>query len=166
MTPLAFPDLLRIALAGLVATALMDLWLALLRRFGVPTMDLALLGRWVMPALRGRWRHAPIQRSQPMRAERAIGWIAHYAIGIAFAALPPAVDPGWLADPRWTTALAVGLATVAAPWFVMQPALGGGIAFARTRTPAANRLRSLLNHAVFGIGLQAGAVLAARVVTP
>ena len=55
--------------------------------------------------------------------------------------------------PTLCMALAVGVATVAAPWFLMQPAMGGGFAFSRTPAPWKNRIRSLANHAVFGLGL-------------
>ena len=47
----------------------------------------------------------------------------------------------------------VGIASLAAPFLVMQPAMGYGIAASRTPKPAAARLRSLTTHAVFGLGL-------------
>jgi hypothetical protein len=65
----------------------------------------------------------------------------------------------WTRGPTLLPALAVGLATVAAPWLVMQPAMGAGIAASKTPTPAMNRARSLANHAVFGIGLYLCALL-------
>jgi hypothetical protein len=45
------------------------------------------------------------------------------------------------------------MATIVAPWFVMQPAMGLGIAAARSTNPAATRLRNLGTHAVYGLGL-------------
>ncbi|RZJ03252.1 MAG: DUF2938 family protein, partial [Haliea sp.] len=54
-----------------------------------------------------------------------------------------------------------GLLTVAAPWLLMQPAMGAGIASCRTPAPMKNRIRSLVNHAVFGLGLYLAAVLVA-----
>lgn len=57
--------------------------------------------------------------------------------------------------------LALGVATVAAPWLLMQPAMGAGIAASRTPSPAKNRVRSLVNHAVFGLGLYLAALLLA-----
>lgn len=45
----------------------------------------------------------------------------------------------------------------------MQPAMGAGIAAANTPTPWKNRLRSLANHAVFGLGLYLAAALLARI---
>jgi len=50
-------------------------------------------------------------------------------------------------------ALIVGIGTVVAPWFIMQPAMGAGIAASRTPRPAEARLHSLLTHAVFGVAL-------------
>jgi hypothetical protein len=47
----------------------------------------------------------------------------------------------------------VGIGTVAAPFFLMQPGMGAGIAASRTPRPNAARLQSLLTHAVFGLGL-------------
>jgi hypothetical protein len=55
-------------------------------------------------------------------------------------------------------ALIVGLITVAAPFLIMQPGMGAGIA-AKTPNPTAARLRSLATHAVFGIGLYGSAWL-------
>jgi len=54
-------------------------------------------------------------------------------------------------------ALAVGIGTVAAPFFLMQPGMGAGIAASRTPRPNAARLQSLLTHAVFGLGLYVSA---------
>jgi hypothetical protein len=55
----------------------------------------------------------------------------------------------------------VGLGTIVAPWFVMQPAMGAGIAGSRTPNPAATRLRNLGTHTVYGIGLYASALILA-----
>lgn len=147
-------DLSRVLLVGIGATAVMDLWLVLLRRLGLPGLDMALLGRWVAHLPRGRFAHAAIGRSPPIEGERAWGWLAHYAIGVAFAAaLVGLQGPGWLHAPSPTPALAFGLCSAVAPLFVMQPAMGAGFAASRTPTPLKNCLRSLANHAVFGLGL-------------
>lgn len=108
-------------------------------------------------------RHVAIKAATPVGGERALGWIAHYAIGIGIAALLLAlVGVGWahapsLAPalvrryrPRWTV---VGLISVLAPFLVLQPALGAGIAASQTPHPGAARRRSLVTHLVFGLGL-------------
>ena len=152
-----------IALIGTGATAVMDAWLFLLKRLGVPTLDFALLGRWVGHIARGTWSHPAIAKAAPIRHETALGWLAHYATGIAFAGVLVGASGGeWARDPTLLPALLVGVATVAAPWLVMQPAMGAGIAASRTPHPAANRLRSLANHTVFGIGLYLAAAFIER----
>lgn len=153
-------DLLRIALIGMGATAAMDLWLLLLKRMHVPTLDFALIGRWVGHLGRGTFRHAAIAKAAPVPGELLLGWLTHYAVGIVFAALlVAACGMAWASQPSLLPALCAGLATLAAPWLVMQPAMGAGIAASRTPTPARNRVRSIANHAVFGAGLYLAASL-------
>ncbi len=147
---------------GIGATAFMDAWLALLQRMGVRTLDMALVGRWAGHLLRGRIAHAAIARAAPVRGERAWGWLVHYGVGVAFAALLVLVQgAGWMREPALVPALAVGTATVVMPLFVMQPAMGAGFAASRTPTPLRNCLRSVVNHGVFGLGLYIAAVVVA-----
>lgn len=143
---------------GTVATAVMDLWLMLLKTLGLPTLNFALLGRWVGHMPRGRWSHPGIAKSAPVRGETALGWAAHYFTGISFALLLAALaGPAWLRAPSLWPALGFGIATVLLPLFVMQPAMGAGVASSRTPTPVLNCLKSLANHTVFGLGLYAAA---------
>ena len=60
-----------------------------------------------------------------------------------------------------TPALVFGILTVAAPWFVMQPAMGAGVLALKTPTPLKNGLRNLANHTVFGAGLYVAAAFLA-----
>lgn len=153
-----------VALVGIGATAVMDAWLLLLSRLGVPTTSFALVGRWVGHMRHGRFTHTAIAKAPPVRHELGLGWGVHYAIGIGYAAILAAVQGGaWFEQPEFLPALAVGLATVAAPWFVMQPAMGAGFMALKTPTPLMNCLRSLANHAVFGVGLYLAAAALARV---
>jgi hypothetical protein len=140
---------------GIGATAWMDLW-GLARRplLHIPPPDYALVGRWLAHMAHGRFRHASIAAASPARAERLLGWVAHYLVGVAFAAaLVGACGPAWLRHPTLAPALLVGLATVSAPFLLMQPAMGAGIAASRTPRPGAARTQSLVTHAVFGLGL-------------
>ena len=105
---------------------------------------------------RGRFIHRPIAASPPLRGEGAIGWSAHYLIGIAFAWILLAIaGAGWLRHPVILPALIVGIGSVAAPFLVMQPGMGAGIAARHTPNPGAARIRSLTTHLIFGIGLYA-----------
>lgn len=146
-------------LIGVGATALMDLW-AVLRRlaFAVPAPDYALVGRWLAHMRHARFRHERITASDAVGGERAIGWTAHYLIGIAFAALlVGAFGFAWLRQPTLGPALFVGIGTVAAPFLLMQPGMGAGIAASRTPRPGAARLQTVITHLVFGLGLYAAA---------
>lgn len=157
--------LLDAVLVGCGATALVDLW-ALLRRslFGMPLPDFGHLGRWLGHMPHGRFRHAAIAAAAPVRGEKPIGWVAHYVIGISFAALLLAVwGIDWLRAPTLGPALVVGVGTVVAPYFIMQPAMGAGIAASRTPRPAAARLHSLLTHAVFGVALYLAGWVVSRI---
>src|SRR5581483_3561293 len=103
-----------------------------------------------------RFVHTPIAAAAKVPGERALGWMAHYAIGILFAWLLVALcGEAWLRRPTVTPALLFGVITVAAPFLIMQPSMGFGIAAARTPKPAVARLRSLATHTVFGVGLYA-----------
>jgi len=142
-------------LVGAGATAVMDLWaIARKRLLGIAPPDYGLVGRWLAHMGRGRFRHDSIAASAPVRGERLLGWFAHYLIGIAFAALLLAIwGIAWIRQPTIGPALLVGIGTVAAPFLVMQPGMGAGIAASRLPRPAAARIQSLLTHAIFGLGL-------------
>jgi hypothetical protein len=134
----------------------------LLGRMGIPTLSFAFIGRWVGHLFRGKFVHDAIGRSAVIPAELALGWLSHYAIGIAFAALLVGwQNMTWAQQPTPGPALSIGLCTVLVPLLVMQPAMGAGFASAKTATPGRNVLRSVVNHAVFGLGLYLASVLAA-----
>lgn len=155
-------DPARALLIGIGATAFLDIWLLALRSLGIPTLDFALLGRWFGHLLRGQVAHAAIAKAQPIHRELALGWFAHYATGIAFAAVLLGLQgPDWARQPTLEPALGFGLLTVLAPLLLLQPAMGAGLASRRTATPMKNVLRSLANHAVFGLGLYLSSSLAA-----
>jgi len=144
-------------LIGIVATALLDLLaLARQRLFGTPRPDWGLVGRWFAHMPRGRFRHDAIAGAPAHPHELAIGWTLHYAIGVAYAALLLAIaGPEWGRHPTLCPALFVGLATVAAPFLLMQPGMGAGLAGRRTPDPWLTRRRALVTHALFGFSLYA-----------
>jgi hypothetical protein len=145
---------------GIGATLCMDLWnLFLKRTLGIPSLNYCLLGRWVRHMSVGTFRHQSIAAAQPARFECPVGWIAHYTIGIVFAVVFVVVAPGgWLARPTLWPAIGYGIATVVFPFFIMQPAIGLGIASSRAPNPTQARLKSLATHGVFGVGLYACAL--------
>jgi hypothetical protein len=75
-----------------------------------------------------------------------------------FAALLLAISGlDWLKRPTLVPPLIVSSATLVAPFFLMQPAMGAGIAASRTPRPSVARLRSIVTHTVYGLGLYASA---------
>ena len=142
-------------LIGLGATLTFDLWALFLKHaFKVTPSNICLVGRWIRYMPEGTFIHSNIGSASRKSAECAVGWIAHYITGILFAiAFVALVGSGWFQHPTLVPALLFGVATVLAPFFIMQPAFGFGIAASKTPNPAQARLRSLMNHAVFGVGL-------------
>ena len=161
---MSLQDTLKIILIGCGATIVMDAWLILLKRLGVQTLNFAFIGRWFGHLFRGRFMHASISKTPPIPNELLLGWLVHYAVGIVFAGiLVGLVGIAWVRNPTWVPAMLVGIGTVAAPFFIMQPTMGSGIAGANTPAPIKGRLRSITNHAVFGLGLYLSAWLIAWV---
>jgi hypothetical protein len=146
---------------GAGATALIDLWSVVRRRaFGVATPDYRMVGRWLGHMPRGRFRHDSISGAVRVPGEALLGWGAHYAIGIGYAALLPLLfGVAWFEHPRVLTGLAVGIGTVLAPFLLMQPGMGAGYFASRTRRPWLARFHSLVMHAMFGFGLYLSAIL-------
>lgn len=138
----------------------MDLWALFVKRtFGIPSLDYAMVGRWIGHLPQGRVVHSPIGGSSPIGGEKALGWIAHYAIGVAFAwMLLLIVGLDWALHPTLPPALVTGLVTLVAPFFILQPGMGAGVAAAKTPAPRTARLRSLMAHLSFGIGLYLAAL--------
>jgi hypothetical protein len=150
-------NLLFILIIGIGATATMDLW-GIVRKplLGIPLPNYGMVGRWIAHMTHGQFRHDAIAASFPVRGEHLIGWTAHYLTGIAFAALLVGIwGDSWIHSPTIGPALAVGIGTVAAPFLLMQPGMGIGIAASRTQNPTSARLQSLITHTVFGFGLYA-----------
>ena len=143
------------ASVGIGATLFMDVWNLFLKgALGIASLNYCLLGRWVRHMPSGTLRHASIGAAERKPYECAVGWVAHYSIGIVFAlGFILLVSGKWLVHPTPAPALLYGIATVVFPFFLMQPSLGLGIAASRTPNPAQARLKSLATHTMFGIGL-------------
>ena len=146
---------------GVGATLFMDMYALLIRRlFEIPSLDYAIVGRWVGHFKKGIFTHQTILQAEKIKGERTIGWIAHYMIGISFAFLLLLIcGIDWVHRPTFWVCIILGLATTVAPWFMMQPAFGFGIAASKTPNPTIARLRSLQAHFVYGLGLYLAALV-------
>jgi hypothetical protein len=158
LKPLQF---LGAALVGVGATVVIDLWALLLKHgFNIPSLSYCLLGRWLLHMPAGVFRHDSIAAATPKCNECTTGWVAHYLIGTGFALVFVALASGaWLERPTLLPALAFGVVTTLVPFLVMQPALGLGIAASRSAHPSQARMKSLMTHSVFGLGLYIWALI-------
>ena len=146
---------------GVGATAVMDVWAVALKRFWcIPSLNYAMVGRWLGHLPRGTFSHTAIGQAAPVRDEAVLGWTAHYAIGVLFAAVLLALaGQEWVEAPTFAPALLAGVLSVAAPFCILQPGMGAGLAASKTPHPSAARVRSLMAHTAFGVGLYLAALL-------
>ena len=154
-------SLISAILIGLGATLTTDLWALFLRRvFKITSPNYCLVGRWLRYMPEGIFKHSNIASTPQKSAECTVGWIAHYMIGITLAiAFVALAGNNWLQHPTLIPAIIFGVVTVLMPFFIMQPSFGLGLAASKTSNPAQARLRSLMNHTAFGVGLYLFALL-------
>ena len=149
-------SLISAILIGLGATLTTDLWALFLNHaFKIPAPNYCLVGRWLRTMPEGIFKHGSNIAFAPQKsAECTVGWITHYMIGITFAiAFVALAGNNWLQHPTLFPAIIFGVVTVLMPFFIMQPSFGLGLAASKTSNPAQARLRSLMNHIAFGVGL-------------
>jgi hypothetical protein len=146
---------LKTVITGIGATLVMDSW-SLCQKLilKIPPLNYALVGRWILWLPKGKFRHHTILSTLQIRGENLTGWVFHYLTGILFAVIPLLLyGKGWLHEPSLFMGVLTGLLTLIAPFLVLQPALGFGIAASRTPRPWLARLLSLITHLAYGIGL-------------
>jgi cytochrome b561 len=143
----------------------MDLWALLLKRAcSIPLPSYCLVGRWFCHMPQGTFMHASIANASQKPLECAVGWISHYVIGAIYALmLVTLVSGSWLTRPTLLPALLFGVGTLFVPFLIMHPSFGLGVAASRTPNPTQARLRSLMAHTAFGVGLYVCAVAVSRV---
>jgi len=159
--PMKIDPVIGAVFVGFGATFAMDLWTVFLNRaFAIPLPNYCFIGRWLRHMVDGTFTHPSIAAAAQRSSECPIGWIAHYTIGALFAlGLVSLATPRWLQSPTFTPALVFGIVTVVFPFFIMQPAFGLGPAASKAPNPMQARLRSLMNHVVFGVGLYLSALV-------
>jgi hypothetical protein len=142
-------------LIGPCATLTSDLWALFLKcALKIAPSNICLVGRWLRYMPEGIFRHSNIGSAPQKNAECTVGWIAHYLTGLTFAiAFVAFTSRNWLQRPTLMPAIVFGAVTVLASFLIMQPSFGLGIAASKTQYPTRARLRTLMNHTIFGIGL-------------
>jgi hypothetical protein len=152
--------ILKTLVIGVGATLAIDLWVSFLKPFKIKSLDYRYVGRWVGNIPKGKFFHNKIQDTPAVPHELIIGWTVHYLIGITFAFILVVVyGISWLDNPTFLPAIIIGLITSIAPFFIMQPAFGFGIASSKLPNPNLLRLKSLGTHLIYGLGLYVSAIL-------
>jgi hypothetical protein len=83
--------LFKAALVGIGGTIVLDFWALLIARvMDVSATDWAMVGGWFGNMPRGQFVQETMTKAEPVKGELAIGWIAHYSIGIGYGLLLPA----------------------------------------------------------------------------
>lgn len=149
---------------GVIATAVMDLWALLSKKlFNIPSLNYAMVGRWLGNIFDGHFTHPNIAHAPAIRGERVLGWTTHYVIGVFFAMLLLLImGHSWMQHPTVLPPLLFGIASVVAPFFILQPGMGAGFAASKTPNPTVARSRSFMAHSAFGVGLALAVQLVAN----
>lgn len=145
---------------GVVATASSDVWQQIQKPItGIPAANWPVTGRWVIGLFEGRLFDPAIGTRPGIKGEAIVGWAFHYLIGIIYAAIYLTLVYA-LANtiPTLFNGLIFGLATLAAPFLFMKPALGAGFFGLKAPKPAEGIFLSVTAHAFFGIGLYWGVI--------
>jgi len=147
--------LIKAALIGIGGTIVLDLWALLMARvLKMPATNWPMVGRWIGNMPRGQFAHETMAKARPVEGEAAIGWIAHYLIGIGYGLLLLAFwGQAWLLEPTVLPPMILSWALLVAPYFIMMPGMGAGIAGAKTPRPAVTRIKSVIGHSIFGLGM-------------
>lgn len=150
-----------VVLVGTGATVFMDVFGVIRARFtGQPGMNWAMVGRWLGHLVGGRAVLASPASAAPVPAEKALGWVLHYGVGVGLAGgLTLLLGPDWLRQPPAVLVVGFGAISVALPMLTLQPGLGLGVAARLAPNPWKARRASLLTHFVFGVGLYLSALL-------
>lgn len=151
-------------LGGVVGAVLMDVAETYAAKVGITSgVNIALVGRWFLGLLHGKFTHINILNSPSLMHEVKIGWAFHFLIGGGGVAL---IYPLFfqatglpLPDNHLLAGLIFGLLTSLLPWFILLPSFGWGFLGARGPRGSNALLASTLSHIPYGLGV--GAVMAA-----
>ena len=140
---------------GVVSTLILDLYaLVLEKAVGIPQSNWGAVGHWLLGMTRGQFFFSPTSSGVYTPGEHGLGWLFHYVVGCAYAAMLPVFwGTGYIAAPGWMPVILIGFVlTTIAGLTLMVPGMGGGFLGLKTPNPLKLYGLVLLAHAVFTIG--------------
>ena len=142
-------------LIGIGGTIVLDIYAGLLAKFfALPATNWRLVGRWVGHMKSGQFYQPALAKAEKIPGELGIGWVVHYLIGIVYGLiLMVCVNTQWLDFPTILPTLLVSWFGIVAPFFIMMPGMGAGMAGAKTPNPTVARIKSFVGHTIFGLGM-------------
>jgi hypothetical protein len=156
--------IVKVILIGAGATAVIDCFTFMVSLFGNTPRGILFVGRWLAYIPKGKFLHHTIIETPSIANELLIGRVAHYCIGITFAFLLIIMyGKKWLLKPTLNPALVVAIITLVTPIFILQPALGFGIAFSNMPQQVHLIVKTILIHTIYGFGLYLSAKLLNRI---
>lgn len=155
-------------LGGMVGAVLMDITETYAAKWGITSgVNVALIGRWFLGMLQGRFTYTNILNATPLALEVKAGWALHFLVGGGGVALgyPIFFQLTGLPLPlnHILSGLLFGLLTSLLPWLMLLPAFGWGFFGRRGPTGSNAFLASTLSHIPYGFGVGAVMALGARV---
>lgn len=145
-------------LGGLLGAVLMDISESYAAKLWITSgVNIALVGRWFLGLLHGRFAHADIREATPYPGEVGAGWAFHLLIGgggvgLLYPSLFMAAGLPLPGNAIFGGAL-FGLATSVLPWFVLLPSFGWGWFGRRGPQDSNALLASTLSHIPYGLGV-------------
>ena len=145
---------IKTAMVGIGATALVDFFTFILSLFTHKAHGILYTGRWVAYLFKGTFFHYTIVETPAAENELFIGWLVHYSVGILFAfALVAVFGKKLLERPYFLAAMIIGIVTLFFPVWVLQPAMGFGVAFSKLPQAGFLLAKIFFIHVVYGLGL-------------
>ncbi|MFP8965635.1 DUF2938 family protein [Pokkaliibacter sp. CJK22405] len=149
-------------IVGVISTLALDIWVILVEKvLGIPPTNWGMVGRWLTGLMKGQFLLDTRNDSTPSGSEKALGWIFHYGIGIAYAVLLLLIyGTGFISAPHWLGFIVVGVVlSTLAGLMILMPAMGGGLFARKTPNPGQVIIYILIAHGAFAVGQYLGALL-------
>ncbi|QKP78699.1 DUF2938 family protein [Methyloligella sp. GL2] len=141
-------------IVGIGSTIALDLWALLLDKFaGFPGTHWGMVGRWLLGIPHGNLVLDTDNETPASMEEWTIGWIFHYLVGLAYAAMLPLFwGIGYIAAPTVFPVFMIGVVVSSlAGLMILMPGLGGGLFARKTPNPALMIAYVIVAHSVFAL---------------